>query len=726
MDARIFTSAALVAGAWAGLSVASAEEPASAVPVAAATAEKVPVFPARTDLVLLDIVVRDKKGKPVIDLAPEEIVVYEDGARRALKSLRRVSRAPAASQTRVQASQGLPAADREALADTGMATGNKLVTLVFDRLSPTARRVAQGAAMELVKTQMTAGTLVAVQRLAGGAILVQDYASDPELVRRAIQRATAGVAGSDVAQPTSARRGTTADAASGTASGAGTRPDMMTVTSSKLNSLDSGSMGEQRLSQSFMIDTLHGLAGVVAQFRPEGGRKALVLFSEGMTIPPGLDHVFRSVISTANRANVSVYSMDVRGLDLTSQLSAARSMLEEAGRISEGQRLAGTAGNAMTQRHMGQDDMTLTSLRSNAVGTLDELSSDTGGLLVTETNDFSKGIAQIGADLREYYEATYMPAEAGEAGQFHKIEVRVTRKGSRVRSRSGYFTSLAPDGGNLTPAAAGALAVLKSDALPRHLDTLSGVFRFGRSGGALDYLVRIEVPVACLDVSQDAGAGRFGGPHTILGLVRDNTGALVSVFGREYPIAGPLAKLEETRAASVKFAHTVTLPPGQYTLEWVARDAAGDKATAERRLLTVSADEAPLSMSSLVVVGGVDTAGAAGDANNPLRTGDSVISPNLGQPIVPAQGRETLALYCIVYDRRDGKGAPTATVEVSRSAAVLARGSGPLPPPDVEGRIQYLSTVPLHGLAPGEYQVKVSVSRDQASAEETAAIHIGS
>ena len=39
-------------------------------------------FRADTAFVLLDLVVRDKKGSPVRDLRPDEIQVYEDGVRR--------------------------------------------------------------------------------------------------------------------------------------------------------------------------------------------------------------------------------------------------------------------------------------------------------------------------------------------------------------------------------------------------------------------------------------------------------------------------------------------------------------------------------------------------------------------------------------------------------------------------------------------------------------------
>jgi VWFA-related protein len=714
----------VVVGMGVGLSLARADEPAPAAPPAGPAGAKVPVYSAGAELVLLDIIVRDKKGKPVSDLAPEELEVYEDGVRQTVQSFRRVSAQPI-GETKAEVPAALDSTARAPAIDPSKAIGNRLVTLVFDRLGPDARRLALDAATDLVKTLMPAGTKVAVVRLDSSASLVQPETSDLDLARQAIQRATAGVSGANALQPASGGQGTDADAASGTASAAGARPDAAAVNRGKLKGLEGGSLGEERLSQSFMVDKLYSLANLVEQFRPEGGRKALVFFSEGMTVPPGLDHVFRSVVSAANRANVSIYAMDVRGLDLDSQLSAARSALEETGRVSESQRLAGTSGNPMTQRQMGQDDMALTSLGANAAATLGELSSSTGGLLVTETNNFSKGIAQIGTDLREYYEAAYAPSTARDPGQFHKIDVRVTRKGARVRSRSGYFTSSPAGARGVTPTIGAALTVLSQPSLPHDMEALSGILRFGAVGNTVEHLLRVEVPLAGIALDEDTAAGRFRGQLTIFGQVKDESGAVVDAFGQEYPMQGALTEVEGLHAASVTFSRRLRLAPGAYTLEWIARDAGANRATAERQALAVKLPPGRLSMSSLVIVGGIGASNSSTDPSDPLLVGDSLIAPNLGRAIVPSAGRETLPLYCVVYSPPGVQGTPTATIELSRDGTVLARGGGPLPRPDARGWIQHLSTIPLRKLTPGEYRVRVIVTQGEGRIEEAATLRIG-
>ncbi len=155
------------------------------------------------------------------------------------------------------------------------------------------------------------------------------------------------------------------------------------------------------------------------------------------------------------------------------------------------------------------------------------------------------------------------------------------------------------------------------------------------------------------------------------------------------------------------------------------RDVVGNTSSGQRFPLTVPAPEGALAMSSLVVVGAVEAADPKSDPTDPLRLADQRIVPNLGRPVVAAPGA-TLPIYYAVYVKPGAKEGVTATVEVSRDGRVVARGSSPLPPPDATGRITGLSPIPLQKLQPGTYDVKVTVSKEGLSAEETTTITVGS
>ncbi len=205
----------------------------------------------------------------------------------------------------------------------------------------------------------------------------------------------------------------------------------------------------------------------------------------------------------------------------------------------------------------------------------------------------------------------------------------------------------------------------------------------------------------------------------------DGKGDVVDTFGQDVALGGTPEQVEAVRARMLPLARRLGSPPGSYTVELVVRDVVGDKSSGQRLAVTVPTPEGALSMSSLVVVGAVEPADPKSDPTDPLRLADQRIVPNLGRPVAAAPGA-TLPIYYPVYVKPGGQDAVTATVEVSREGRVVARGSSPLPPPDAAGRISGLSPIPLQKLQPGTYDVKVTVSKESLSAEETTTVTVGS
>src|SRR5262249_32671999 len=83
--------------------------------------------------------------------------------------------------------------------------------------------------------------------------------------------------------------------------------------------------------------TANSLLAVVNSIRNLPGRKTVIFFSEGLSLPPAVVEQFRSVINAANRANVSVYTVDAAGLRIDSpNLETTREL------------------NALAQRRMNQ------------------------------------------------------------------------------------------------------------------------------------------------------------------------------------------------------------------------------------------------------------------------------------------------------------------------------------------------------------------------------------
>ena len=129
----------------ASLAAMAAQTPAPAQPAAP---QQPPVFRTGTTAVLLDIVVRDKRGRPIRDLRQDEIIVLEDGAPRELKAFRLVEGAPA---------DGGLSTPGSGVAQPDPLRRVTLVSLVFDHLGQNARKLAQKAAQDYLKKPIPTG-----------------------------------------------------------------------------------------------------------------------------------------------------------------------------------------------------------------------------------------------------------------------------------------------------------------------------------------------------------------------------------------------------------------------------------------------------------------------------------------------------------------------------------------------------------------------------------------
>ena len=276
------------------------------------------------------------------------------------------------------------------------------------------------------------------------------------------------------------------------------------------------------LAQADNIATVHSLIKVVEGLQPERGRKTVLVFTEGFAVPPGYEHVFSDLLSRANRANVSFYCIDVRGLQIATQLGSSGEALSATAAISSQQRLSGLGANPATREEVTQDDTLQTSFRSDVVAALSHLSSGTGGFLVTATNDFGRALLRISEDSRSYYEASYTPAVPGAPGQFRRIEVRVARKDVRVQSRSGYYTT-----------SAALLAAFAEKELPVDFELRTAFYRFDRQGGGpFDCLVKLEASLDKAEFRADADKGRLSGRMILAGRVLDGKGDVVTRSAR--------------------------------------------------------------------------------------------------------------------------------------------------------------------------------------------------
>ena len=732
------------------MSLAAASLPVAPAAAQPWAADRVPVFGSGVGVVVLDLVVRDRRGSLVRDLRSDEVEIWEDGVRQPITEFRSVQDGSGASAPR-------PASASDAGRPVVPAAGTppdrgrraSLVSLVFDQLSVEGRSLAFQAAERFLDAQAGAWTYVAVFRIDGRLKLAQGFTQDTSALRRSLEAATLGSApafastvaaiGGQLGQSPNAgdpmqmgydRRELRpahyqGDPGAGTPmDGDGPLAAQRGIANATVNILRTAEDMERSQRGTWSLD---GLLALVHGQGTLPGRKTVVYFSEGLQVPPLLEDPFRSLMSEANQANVSIYGVDVRGLGAGGNMAAARELLDQAVAISTSQRLSGGNWHGVTREQAREFDTVEATLRMNAQGTLEDLAKGTGGFLIAESNDLKLGLQRLGEELHGYYEAAYVPSDDRFDGRFRRVAVKVKRAGVAVQSRNGYFavprTSTRPIMGYETPL----LAALGSRKPPRDVEHQAAVFRFDSGPDLVRHGLAVAVPLSRVSFAEDRQAGRYAGRVSVLALVRDARGDIVERLGQDYPLEGPLEDLAASRRRRITFSRSLLLHPGTYVVDTAVRDGLGQRIGCRRLALEVVPPAAGVRLSSVVALAGaVPAASAAEEPDDPFRLGDVRMTPILEPKIRVESGQDTLALYYVVYGQEGVREPPTMTLEIGRGGRPVKRGSIALPAPDAGGRIPHVASIPVGRLSPGDYTLRLNVTQAGSSAAEQRIVEVRS
>jgi VWFA-related protein len=640
--------------------------------------------------VVVDVVVRDGRGRPVVTLGADDFEIYEDGARQTLGSFR----APAAASTASRADATAPG-PAVAPAPKPVPREPAIMAFVFDRLSIESRKLALDAVRKYIGGGPQAANVIGVFDLDGSLRILQPFTQDASALRASLDRVSATRPGSGDAMHVTDLRGPMAQGLAGGPSG-GRPADDLTVSREDLTGGIASAYGALQ-SEFGDWTTVQGIGAVVAGLGRSPGRKSIVLFSEGLALAKSFDARFYALIDQANRSNVAVYTVDAAGLRAGSySLLAGRYAAEATGSAAGGLGQAAPVNLGDIARAAPE------------VG-LGILANETGGQRFDGTNDLFKAFPRLDEDLRSYYTLTYAPPRAEADGRFHKIEVKVRRPGLSAKTRSGY-TSVPATAGSMPVLAyeAPALARLDATPLPNELPALARALVFPVSVEAARVPVLVSVPASALDYARDDAAGTFAAEAVVLVRVRDDQGQVVHKASDHYAISGELAKIEASRRGELLFYRQPELAPGLYTLEAIVQDQRTGKAGVRISSLEIPhASDTDLRLGTPFVVQRAEhVAAAQRDASNPLYFGDLLLYPNLGTPLSKASDRE-LTFGFTAYGGHD---APLeASLQLLRSGQLVATVPLALGAVDRQGRINQIGKLPLAPLDPGSYELRVTV-----------------
>ncbi len=400
--------------------------------------------------------------------------------------------------------------------------------------------------------------------------------------------------------------------------------------------------------------TTNALLSVVASLQETPGRKTIVFFSEGLAVPPAAQAAFRSVVDTANRANVTIYTVDASGLRAESTIGDVRREMNAAGadRISQIENGSLPVNGAMLRMMERNEDM----LRMDPHTGLGDLARETGGFLVRDTNNLPSAFRRIEEDMRFHYVLTYAPSNQNFDGQFREIDVKVRRPGARVFARRGYFAvrSLSPMpilGYESVP-----LAALDQTPLPNAFPMRAGGLSFPEAGrpGLTPIVVAVQTDVFSYDLDQNAGI--YNAEAVVVVRVRDTRGRIAYKTSQQYLLSGRLEELDAAKAGEILFYRQPELLPGAYSVETMVYDARSKRSSARISTVTVPGPESRHArVSSVVIVRRAETVKPGDrDDRNPLYVGDLLLYPDVGVPVRRSTDKE-LAFFFTAYGRPGGQ-----------------------------------------------------------------------
>ncbi|MGO4209299.1 VWA domain-containing protein [Terriglobus sp. 2YAB30_2] len=657
-----------------------------------------PVFTisVRSEIVLTNVVARDKQGNVVKDLKATDFTVFENGKPQKVSTFdfQNVDLAAALKeQTTVAGTTSIAkmlersiGEDKQALRD------HRLIVIFFDLSSMQQSDIDRGvdSAKEYINKKMAPADLVAVVSMDTSLKLVQDFTAERQSLLRAVGSFN-GTEGQGFASGGNGDSEGTADDASS-----------FVADDSEYNALNTDR-------------SLYAILQVAKSLERVDQRKSLLYFSGGLT-RNGIENQasLRAATNAATKANMSIYSVDTRGLQA----------LPPVGDASTGSTRGTSAynGAAMQSR-----------LDSNfsSQETLASLSSDTGGKAFFDSNDFGPAFQAIQHDTEAYYIIGFRSTDQRRDGSFRKLQVKINRPDIKLDYRPGYY---APADFQHQKNEDRELALneqLRSDAPAVDVAVYLQALYFRQNDNHFFVPVSLIVPGSQIPFTEVKDQSKA--TIDIIGNVK-NAQQIVVGSARE-TVKLQLDANQQVQRKNIQYSTGFSLAPGRYHLKFVVREnQSGNMGSFETDINVPDMKKVPLKLSSVLV------ANQRTPNNNPRNQSLLVRDGQQYVPNIPHVFRQDQHLYFLyeVYDpAKPASSAAAATppptpagmqrrpdpaAHVLTSIEFLnAAGSKVFETPLIEANavnipdrnaVGFQFDVPLAQLAPGSYICQVNVIDD--------------
>ncbi|MEO5937000.1 MAG: VWA domain-containing protein [Terriglobales bacterium] len=650
-------------------------------------------FKVTSDLVLVNVVARDKKGALITDLNRDDFTLLEDSKPQKIAGfdIENTELAAQPENASTPAVGGPAQAAVEGALKAPLATNvnlknRRLIVLFFDFSGMEEEEInrAVESAQKYLDQQMTAADTVAITSFSTELVVNQDFTADRAALNKALARFTS-TSGEGF------EAGQDADA-SGNAFAADDSDFNTFNTDRKLQALQSLAKGLARIEQ----------------------KKSIIYFSNGVSTN-GLENQsqLRATVNEAVKANVAIYTMDVRGLEA----------LPPGGD-------AATASTRGTGMFTGASVLSQMDSNFGRQETLTTLASDTGGRAFLDSNDFNKVFTRVQQDTSAYYVLSFRSANPNKDGRYRKLTVKVNRPDVKLEFRSGYYAGKDFAHSNKEDREEALEKELNSELPATDVAVYMAASYFRRNDGQYFVPVSIVVPGSEIPFTRSSDVDKA--TLDIIGVVRAGQMPFPVATARE-TVKLSVQESQNVKRKNVQYNTGFILAPGTFRLKFVVRENQTGRIGSFETDITIpdlrkQDKKHPLKMSSVVLSGQMQTAAKAQKDNPLVRNGREMI-PNITHVFGKDQH---LYVYYEVYDPAKAPKAPKpengkpeppkGDVRVLSSVQFFNGKVKAFETPLVEVRevtperraAAFQLDVPLTQLKPGYYTCQVTVVDDAA------------
>jgi VWFA-related protein len=649
--------------------------------------------------VSLDLVVHDKKNRPVLNLSQGDLAITDNRQPVQLKSLRLVSK------------------DQPA---------QSLISLVFDRPSPAAgepqetdpaiMKNAREAAVKILKLFPEKNFSFSVLSVEGRLRLQSGFTEDRATLTKAVYAATRPAKEVSPGTISETEKQLIAEAMTGVAPNGKAAPAQDRALALSLYSAlkNSGAIEQNQHMRPFLA----GLLALAQSQQQVNQRKSVIFFTSflGAHIDLRTREAIDSVIGSANQAGESIYVIDVNSSDTTAtQLNANTSSVTGFGGASASV-MSNQGGTGLAQEgNLGNSDKFDNEINPDDIK---HLATGTGGSYL-DHNHLQKALIQILQDMTTYYVVTYNPQIKDYDGKFRPVAVKSLRSGIKIRTQSGY-SAVPPQSGaeaKPQPFELPLLKILTQSPLPADLPFHAAVLNMGDQPEGKVSTVAIEAPYSSLEIHDDPSTDVSSASLTILALVKDQSGMVIERFSEDVPRRRIAKKTEMDKLGAISFVRHFNSPPGQYILEAVITDHYSGKSGAQRLTFEVPDTAGTPSLSNVLLVRNTDLFHPEDDPSEPLRHGNTRVIPNLSGQLLPTA--KDVSIFFAVHSDPHAIDPASIAIQVYFNGKPL--GGQPMVSHPESGKefTSYLSRFSISPPQDGLYEVKVTISQGGKTSESS-------